>query len=117
MHCQTRHSGLVTEYRAAGPGRRRVHRDHRHAVPPFDEVHPQRLDRRRLPDSGHTGDPHVVAAARLGHQLQQQCLRPIPVIGTGRLDQGDGTRQRRAVAAAHGLGEVLHAVGHLAEIT
>jgi hypothetical protein len=38
------------------------------------------------------------------------------VVGPRRLDQGDGTRQRGTVAAAHGLGEVLHAVGHLAEI-
>ena len=53
-------------------------------------------------------------AARVGHQLQQQLLGLLAVIGPGRLDQRDGSWQRRAVAAADGGGEVFD-VSHLAE--
>ena len=52
--------------------------------------------------------------ARAGHQLQQQALGLFAVIGSGRLHQGDGPRQRRAITRADGLcqsGDV-GSVGH-----
>ena len=68
-----------------------------------------------LPDAGHTGDADVHGAAGIGHQLQQQLLRLLPVVGPGRLDERDRPRQRRAVAVADRGGQLLDVV-HLAQV-
>ncbi len=77
-------------------------------VPGLDQVHTERLDGRRLPDARHTGDAHVDGTTRVRHQLQQQLLGLPPVIGAGRLDEGDRPRQAGTVPATHRRGQFGH---------
>jgi hypothetical protein len=95
--CTARRAILVAEYRASGPRRRRVDGEHRNLVALLDEVHAERLDGRRLPHPRHPGDTDVHGVTRLGHQLRQQQLGLLPVVGPCGLDQRDGPRQRGTV--------------------
>jgi hypothetical protein len=51
-------------------------------------------------------------AACLWHQLHQQPLRLLAVIGPGRLDERDRPRKGRAITVSDRGGEVVDPVGH-----
>jgi hypothetical protein len=84
----------------------------------LNQVHAERLDRRRLTHTRHAGDADtqgLMSPLRLGvmHQRQHQLFGLLAVIGPGRFDQGDGPWERRAVTAFHCGGQVLDVI-HLA---
>ena len=86
------HPGLVAEDRSAAHGGRRVDGEHRHLVPAVDEKGAERLDERRLPDPGRSGQPDAQGLARSLRQTLQEIGRGRLVIGTGGLDEGDRPR-------------------------
>ena len=61
------------------------------------------VDERRLPDAGNTGDADAQRACPNGwRQPGQQVAGGQPVVGAGRLDEGDGAGDDRAVAVDDG---------------
>ena len=108
VHRQPRHPGLVAEDGPAGPGRRRVDRQHRHAVAAARSAAcraPRWWWTCRPP--GTPVMPTRWALPGLGQQLQQQLLRLFAMVGPGGLQQRDGPRQRGTVAAADGVGQAI----------
>ena len=70
--------------------------------PLLDQVHAERVDGGGLADAGRAGDADADRLAGVGQQRLHQIARRGLMIGAPALDQRDGARQRRAVAARGG---------------
>ena len=90
----------------AGLGqRRRVHRQHRDAMPGRDQHQPERLDEGRFADAGRARDAEPCRAPGARQQNCQHGLGGVAIVGARRFHQRDGTGERGAVARRHRLGQ------------
>ena len=99
-HGEPRHPRLVAEDAAAGALRGRVDREHGDAVPVADQVHPHRVDERRLAGAGHARDPDPVRRRRRAAAASaSSSWATLLVVGPGGLDERDRPPDRRPVGA------------------
>ena len=106
---QPGHTGLVAQDRSARDRAGGVDRQHADPVAGAGQPGAQGVDERRLARTGHAADTHPVGSPGMRQQRREQLLGETAVVGPGRLHQGDGPPQRRAVTRQHAGDQLVHA--------
>src|SRR5689334_17429279 len=65
------------------------------------EVRAELVDEGRLARARNTADADALRVAGVRQQFGEQLLRPLPVIGAPRLDEGDRPGDRRSLTGEH----------------
>ena len=94
VHRQLLHSRLVAQDRAAADARRRVHRQHRHAITGGGAHQAQGFDEGALAHTGHAADAEPEAAVVGRRQSREQFVGLQPVLGQARFEQSNRLGQR-----------------------
>ena len=101
------HARFVAQNGAARHARRRIHRQHRHAMALFNQEHAQRLDESAFAHARHTADAQAQRPPRVRQQGREQLITLRAVIGAGGLKQGDGLGDGAPLAQHVALGDVF----------
>ena len=91
------HPRLVGEQGSTAPFARRIDGEHGNPVFGADDVQAEGLDESGFAYSRSSRDADSDHLPTVWEQMRQQLLGPFPVIGPGRFDQGDRSRERPGV--------------------